>query len=75
MSGATARVDRTSPPVQNMGHLLHGSSLAFCSHVLRYGFRTINGRTGGVREEAPATLASSAAAVKLRERMAAVDDA
>lgn len=38
-------------PVQNMGHLLHGKSRALASQVLRYGFRTINGSTGGVRVE------------------------
>jgi hypothetical protein len=50
---------RTSEPVQNIGHLLHGSSRAFCNHVLKYGFLTINGSTGGWRLEAFAALASS----------------
>ena len=40
--------ERTSSPVQNMGHFLHGSLLASPSHVLRYGFRTMSGSTGGV---------------------------
>jgi hypothetical protein len=38
-------------PVQNMGHLLHGTSRALASQVLKYGVRTINGSTGGVRVE------------------------
>ena len=38
----------TSSPVQNMGHFFHGSLLASPSHVLRYGFRTMSGSTGGV---------------------------
>jgi len=42
----------TSAPVQNMGHLLQGSSRAFCNHVLRYGLLTTSGRTGGWRVEA-----------------------
>jgi hypothetical protein len=53
-------VHRTSEPVQNIGHLLHGSSRAFCNHVLRYGLLTIKGRTGGWRVDALATLPSSA---------------
>ena len=61
----------TSAPVQNMGHLLHGSSRAFCSHVLKYGLRTINGSTGGWRVEASMTPARSAAATTLRERIGA----
>jgi hypothetical protein len=55
-----------------MGHFDQGSSRAFCSHVLRYGLRTIRGRTGGARE-APATLARSAARAKLGERIASVN--
>jgi hypothetical protein len=43
-----------------MGHFLHGTSLAFPNQVLRYGFLTISGRTGGVRVEASTTLARSA---------------
>ena len=49
-----------------MGHFVHGSSRAFPSHVLRYGFLTINGRTGGVRVDAEAMLASSAADTVLK---------
>lgn len=48
-------------PYQNIGQFFQGSSLAFPSHVLRYGFLTISGRTGGVSVDAVATLASSAA--------------
>ena len=61
--------EHTSAPVQNMGHFVHGSSRAFCSHVLRYGFLTINGRTGGVKVEAFATLARSAAAMAVISRI------
>jgi hypothetical protein len=43
--------------------------------VLRYGFRTISGRTGGWSVEAPATLARSAATVTLRDRIASINDA
>lgn len=43
---------RTSCPVQNIGHLSHGAPLASCSHVLRYGFLTMSGRTGGLSVEA-----------------------
>ena len=46
-------------PVQNMGHRVHGASRAFPSQVLRYGFRTAKGRTGGVSVEALATVASA----------------
>jgi hypothetical protein len=63
----------TSEPVQNMGHFFHGSSLAFPSHVLRYGLRTMSGRTGGVRDEASATPARSAVeavAMTPKERIA-----
>lgn len=63
--------EHTSAPVQNMGHLLQGSSRAFCNHVLKYGLRTINGSTGGWRVEASMTLARSAAATTLRERIGA----
>jgi hypothetical protein len=52
-----------------MGHLFHGFSRALCSHVLRYGFLTINGRTGGWRFEASTTLAKSAAAAATKGRM------
>ena len=50
----------TSSPVQNIGHLFHGVSLASPSHALKYGFRTANGSTGGVRFEAPTGRLSSA---------------
>lgn len=60
---------RTSEPVQNIGHLVHGSSLAFCSHVLKYGFLTINGRTGGVNVDALAMLASSIAGMTSCDRI------
>lgn len=58
----------TSSPVQNMGHLFHGFSLTSPSHALRYGFRTIRGRTGGVSLEAsakrPRSTEPAAAAMK-----------
>lgn len=45
-------LQRTSSPVQNIGHLFHGEILASPSQVLRYGFRTVSGITGGVSVEA-----------------------
>ena len=51
--GSAAPMIHTSSPVQNMGHLFHGVSLASPSHVLRYGFLTVKGSTGGVSLEAP----------------------
>ena len=51
--GSAGLMIRTSSPVQNMGHLFHGVSLASPSHVLRYGFLTVRGKTGGVSFEAP----------------------
>lgn len=45
-------------PVQNMGQLSHGASRAWLNQMLRYGFRTINGRTGGTKTEAQAVAAS-----------------
>lgn len=45
-----------------MGHLSQGGSRER-TQVLRYGFRTINGKTGGVRVEA---LARAAAAAPIR---------
>lgn len=42
----------TSWPVQNIGHLSHGFSLALVSQRLRYGLRTISGSTGGVSLDA-----------------------
>lgn len=52
----------TSCPVQNMGQCCHGTSRALGSHVLRYGFRTMSGSTGGVRVDAVAyaTIAKAA---------------
>ena len=50
----------TASPVQNIGHLFQGASLASSSHVLRYGLRTINGNTGGVSFEADAEKLQSA---------------
>jgi len=35
-----------------MGHEVHGTSRAWPSQVLKYGFRTNNGSAGGVRLEA-----------------------
>jgi hypothetical protein len=67
---AESRTSLTSAPVQNMGHLLHGSSRAFWSHVLRYGLRTMRGRTGGLSVEAPTALARSAVRAKLKGRIA-----
>ena len=42
----------TRSPVQNIGHSCHGGFLASPSHVLKYGPRTTNGRTGGVSLDA-----------------------
>jgi hypothetical protein len=42
-----------------MGHLFHGTSRALVSQVLKYGVRTINGSTGGVREEQLESAGSS----------------
>ena len=42
-----------------MGHDCHGGSLAFANHVLRYGFRTMRGNTGGTKFEASVVLLSS----------------
>lgn len=54
----------TESPVQKMGHCSHGASRER-TQVLRYGLRTINGRTGGVRVEALATAAAAAPTKKL----------
>lgn len=54
----------TESPVQKMGHCSHGASRER-THVLRYGFRTINGNTGGVSVEA---LAKTAAAAPAKRR-------
>ena len=61
-------VKLTSCPVQNMGHLLHGGSRASPSHVLKYGLRTISGRTGGVSVDASTAFASSAEAATAASR-------
>lgn len=53
----------TEFPVQKIGHLSHGGSRER-THVLRYGFRTISGKTGGVRVEALAR--ATAAAPRMR---------
>ena len=52
----------TSWPVQNIGHLPHGSPLASWSQVLKYGFLTMSGRTGGASVEASAESPKSATA-------------
>ena len=63
MGGDNGVLDsHTSCPVQNMGHLVHGGSLASLSHVLRYGFRTMRGNTGGVSLDAPHVVVSKAEA-------------
>jgi hypothetical protein len=46
-----------------MGHFFHGTSRALPSQVLKYGFRTIRGSTGGVRVEQLATADRSREAV------------
>ena len=51
--GSAALVVHTSSPVQNMGHLCHGVSLASPNHALKYGVRTVKGTTGGVSFDAP----------------------
>lgn len=60
MVGSADVTIRTSSPVQNMGHLFHGVSLTSPSQVLKYGFLTARGTTGGVSLEAPAGRLSSA---------------
>jgi hypothetical protein len=56
-----------------MGHLDHGSSLAFPSHADRYGFLTINGSTGGVKREALTQEArKSAVAAAMKDRVMAL---
>lgn len=47
-----------------MGHFSHGASRER-THVLRYGFLTISGKTGGVRVEALARAAAAACANRL----------
>jgi hypothetical protein len=51
-SSLSSKGSFTCWPVQNVGHLSHGTFLASGSQALRYGFRTIKGRTGGVSVEA-----------------------
>ena len=68
------RIFHTSWPVQNIGHLLHGGSLALASHVLRYGFLTMRGSTGGVSVEASVVVPlnsdqATAAAVVMKKRI------
>jgi hypothetical protein len=41
--------------------MLHGSSLAFPSHALRYGVRTMSGSMGGVNVEAYTAFVRNAA--------------
>jgi hypothetical protein len=54
-----------------MGHLSHGGLRALGSHVLRYGLRTISGRTGGVRMDvADDTAASEASRTDNRSSIA-----
>ena len=51
-----------------MGHLLHGTSLASASHVERYGFRTMSGKTGGVSVEALVKHSKSKLAITVAMR-------
>lgn len=66
----------TSWPVQNIGHLFHGSSLASLSHKLRYGLRTIRGSTGGFSLDALASklIKARAEAAAARSRCMTVLD-
>lgn len=68
--GSAALMIRTSSPVQNMGHLFQGVSLASPNQVLKYGFLTAKGTTGGVSLEAPTGRLSSAetAAIVVRSQ-------
>lgn len=54
----------TEFPVQKIGHFSHGASRER-TQVLKYGFRTINGKTGGVSVEALARAATAACASRL----------
>lgn len=56
-------------PFQNMGQLSHGTPRALPSHVLKYGLRTINGRTEGFNDEALAKFTAAAAASKVERNM------
>jgi hypothetical protein len=49
-----------------MGHFSQGKSLALPNQVLKYGFLTISGTTGGVRVLAPTPPSSTASAAKAR---------
>ena len=51
----------TGSPVQNIGQFSHGGSLACPNQVLKYGFRTNKGITGGVKVEASMSTAAVAA--------------
>jgi hypothetical protein len=59
----------TSCPVQKIGQRFHGTSLAFPSQVLKYGFLTIKGMTGGVKVEAPTGVTAAAAARQFVQRI------
>lgn len=52
-----------------MGHRSHGGPRALPSHVLRYGFRTINGTTGGVNVEASVITAAVAIAMYIDQHI------
>ena len=47
-----------------MGQWFHGDSRASGSHVLKYGFRTVSGSTGGVSLEAPVDDTANARAAR-----------
>lgn len=53
----------TSCPVQKIGQCSQGSSLAWPSHVLKYGFLTIKGRTGASRVALAVAIRASVTAV------------
>lgn len=55
----TVALKLTLLPVQNMGQCSQGTSRALPNQVLRYGLRTISGRTGGVKVEAPTVTATA----------------
>jgi hypothetical protein len=52
-----------------MGQRSQGWPLAFPSQVLKYGFRTRRGRTGGVKVEASILMAAIAATRYLVQRI------
>lgn len=68
MFEAVQERNRTSDPVQNIGHLFHGSCLASLSHKLRYGLRTTRGSTGGVSLEASTLQYERPRAIAAMER-------